>query len=56
MAIRSILRQFDLFCANLVDFMVIWPIYSRVGVLYREKSSNPGLELDPILRELQRHD
>jgi hypothetical protein len=39
MTIRSILLPYGIF----VDFMVIWYIFSRFGVLYQEKSGNTGL-------------
>jgi hypothetical protein len=38
-----ILRQFGLFCGHLVRFMVIWYVFSRFGMLYREKSGNPAV-------------
>jgi hypothetical protein len=32
------------FCGRSVYFMVIWYIISRFGILYRQKSGNPGRE------------
>jgi hypothetical protein len=32
------------FCGNLVYVVVIWYIFLLFGLLYREKSGNPGLE------------
>jgi hypothetical protein len=33
---------FGMFCGYLVYFEVIWLIFSRFGILYQEKSGNPG--------------
>jgi hypothetical protein len=42
-AIFSVLRPKGTFCGgHLVHFVVIWYILSRFGILYREKSGNPG--------------
>jgi hypothetical protein len=38
----SILWLFGIFCGHLVYLMVIWYIFSRFGMLYAEKSGNPG--------------
>jgi hypothetical protein len=43
MDIWSILRPFGIFRGNLVYFVVIWYIFLRVGILYQEKSGNPGV-------------
>jgi hypothetical protein len=43
----SILRSFVIFYGHLVWFMVIWYIFSRFGILYREKSGNPGCFSQP---------
>jgi hypothetical protein len=40
-AILSILRTNDIFYGHLVHFVVIWYIFTRFGMLYREKSGNP---------------
>jgi hypothetical protein len=40
--ILSILRPNGVFYGHLVHFVVIWYIFSRLGMLYREKSGNPG--------------
>jgi hypothetical protein len=45
MAIWSILPQFGIFCGHLVYFMVSWYIFLSVGMLYQEKSGNPGFDL-----------
>jgi hypothetical protein len=42
-AIWYILWLFGIFCGHLVYFMAIWYICSRFGMLYEEKSGNPGL-------------
>jgi hypothetical protein len=44
MAIWSMIRQFGIFCGQLVYFMVIWYIFSRFGMLYQEKSGNPDVD------------
>jgi hypothetical protein len=38
-----ILRPFVIFCGHLIYFMVIWYIFTRFGMLYKEKSGNPVL-------------
>jgi hypothetical protein len=40
--IWSILRPFDIFYGHLVCFLVIWYIFPHFGILYQEKSGNPG--------------
>jgi hypothetical protein len=42
MVIWYILWSYGLFCGNLVHFLVIWFIFSRLGILYQEKSGIPG--------------
>jgi hypothetical protein len=42
MAIGCISRAFDKFYDHLVLFVVILYIFPRVGILYQEKSGNPG--------------
>jgi hypothetical protein len=42
MPIWSILRPLEIFYGHLVDFVVIWYIFPRFGMLYQEKSGNPG--------------
>jgi hypothetical protein len=37
-----ILRPFDILDGHLVYFVVIWYIFTRFGMLYQEKSGNPG--------------
>jgi hypothetical protein len=44
MAIWNILHPFVLSCGHLVQFVVICYIVSRFGMLYKEKSGNPGLK------------
>jgi hypothetical protein len=46
------LRPFVTFCGQLVYFMVIWYIFSRFGILYQEKSGNPGFNLSETSLEL----
>jgi hypothetical protein len=38
------LWQFGLFYGNLVYFVVIWYIFLRFGMFYKEKSGNRGTE------------
>jgi hypothetical protein len=45
MTIGSYLQPFGRFCGHLIYFMVIWHIFSRIGMLYKEKSGNPGYYL-----------
>jgi hypothetical protein len=40
------LRLLDIFYEHLLYFLVIWYIYPRFGMLYQEKSGNPGLYLE----------
>jgi hypothetical protein len=40
------LWPFGIFYGHLVCFMVIWYIFSRLGILYHEKSGNRGFKLD----------
>jgi hypothetical protein len=42
MDIWSIFRPFDICYGHLVLFVVIWYIFSRFGMLNREKSGNPA--------------
>jgi hypothetical protein len=37
------LQSFVTFYVHLILFVVIWYIFSRFGILYLEKSGNPGL-------------
>jgi hypothetical protein len=37
----SILRPFVIFCGHLVQFVGIWCISPRFGILHQEKSGNP---------------
>jgi hypothetical protein len=52
--IWDILRTLGIFYEHLVHFMLILYIFSGFGIMYQEKSGNPGLECrtnqDPILR------
>jgi hypothetical protein len=43
MDICFIWRPFNIFCYNLVHFVVIWYIFPRVGKLYQEKSGSPDM-------------
>jgi hypothetical protein len=43
MAIWPILRAFGKFCDHLVYFSQFWYIFPSFGMVYREKSGNPGL-------------
>jgi hypothetical protein len=42
MAIWYILLSIGKFNGRLLHFVVIWYIFSRFGILYQEKSGNPG--------------
>jgi hypothetical protein len=42
MSIRSIFRPFGIFYGHLAYFTPFWYIFTRVGMLYQEKSGNPG--------------
>jgi hypothetical protein len=41
-----ILPSFGLFCDQFVDFIIIWNIFSRFGMLHQEKSGNPVSDSD----------
>jgi hypothetical protein len=41
-AIWPILQHFGKFCGHLVHFMVFLGFFTRFGLLYEEKSGNPG--------------
>jgi hypothetical protein len=45
LTISSILRTLEIFFGHLVYFVVIWYIFPRFGILYQEKSGNPGTGL-----------
>jgi hypothetical protein len=36
------LLPFGIFCGHLVNFMVIWYVFPRFGMLYNEKSGKPA--------------
>jgi hypothetical protein len=40
--IWSILWPLEIFFGHLVYFVVIWYIFPHFGILYQEKSGNPG--------------
>jgi hypothetical protein len=42
MAIWNILGPFGIFWGHLGYFMTIWYIFSGLGIMYHEKSGNPG--------------
>jgi hypothetical protein len=42
MSILSFLQPNGTLYSHLVNFVVIWYIFPRFGMLYREKSGNPG--------------
>jgi hypothetical protein len=42
MAIWNILRIHGIFYDHLVDFVLIWYIFSGYGTMYQEKSGNPA--------------
>jgi hypothetical protein len=41
MAIWNILRPFGEFSDHLVNFVLIWYIFSRFGITHQQKSGNP---------------
>jgi hypothetical protein len=43
MTIWSILRPLEIFYGHLVNYVVIWYIFLRFGILDQEKSGNPDL-------------
>jgi hypothetical protein len=45
--IWSLLRPLEIFYGHLVYFVVIRYIFPRFGILYQEKSGNPGRKSDP---------
>jgi hypothetical protein len=49
MAISFIVLPFGIFCGNLVNFTVVWYIFSRFGVLFQDKSGNPDAKASCIL-------
>jgi hypothetical protein len=52
-----ILLIFAILCVHLVNFVVIWNIFSRFGMLYQEKSGNPGFDLSAgFVAEARRRD
>jgi hypothetical protein len=42
LSIWNILQTLGIFYDHLVDFMLIWYIFSGFGIMYREKTGNPG--------------
>jgi hypothetical protein len=42
LTIWSILRPLQIFYGHMSYFVVIWYVYPRFGILYQEKSGNPG--------------
>jgi hypothetical protein len=46
------MEDVGIFNGHLVHFVVIWYIFPRLGILYREKSGNPGFP--PFLVESSR--
>jgi hypothetical protein len=41
MATWNILRQFGIFYSHLIYFIAVWYIFTRLDMLYHEKSGNP---------------
>jgi hypothetical protein len=50
MATWNILRRVGIFYDHLVHFVFIWCIFSGFGIMYQEKSGNPGWELKNAIR------
>jgi hypothetical protein len=44
MSIWSILMPFGTFCGHMLYFVIIWYIFSRFGMMYKEKSGNPAAD------------
>jgi hypothetical protein len=44
MSFWSILRPLEILYGHLVNFVVIWYILPRFGMLYQEKSGNPEVK------------
>jgi hypothetical protein len=42
MAVWNILWTFGIVCDHLVHFVLIWYIIPVLGIMYQEKSGNPG--------------
>jgi hypothetical protein len=42
MAIGNILQTFGIVYDHLVHFVFIWYTFSGLGIMYQEKSGNPG--------------
>jgi hypothetical protein len=42
LVIWNILRSLGIFCGHFGNFVVIWYIFPRAGILCQEKSGNPG--------------
>jgi hypothetical protein len=42
-AIWNIVPRFEIFYDHLVHFVFIWYIFSGLGIMYLEKSGNPGM-------------
>jgi hypothetical protein len=40
----SILHPIGIFYGHLVNFVLLWYIFHHFGMLYQEKSGNPGLQ------------
>jgi hypothetical protein len=55
MTIWSILRPFEISFGHLVYFVVIWYISPRFGILYQEKSGNPGVVFMKMNKFLHTH-
>jgi hypothetical protein len=48
----SILRSYVIFYGHFVKFVVIRYIFSRFGILYQEKSGNPGFQELVLINEV----
>jgi hypothetical protein len=54
MAIWSFLFSFGIFCGNLAHFMIISYIFSRFGVLCKEKSGDPASQASFVCNDLRK--
>jgi hypothetical protein len=51
--IGNILQTFGVFYKHLLHFVFIWYIFSGFGIMYQEKSGNPGLETTQCIFSVQ---
>jgi hypothetical protein len=49
------MEEVGIFCGHLVNFMVIWDIFPRFGMLYQEKSGNPDVKVTLYLHRCRKY-